>query len=297
MSCLKTVLIVDDSAVSRAALSEILAEEYLVMVAENGKKALKLLKEHKDDISAIMLDLIMPVMDGYEVLKQINSNAQYKNLPVVVTTSSSDKDSERKALAFGAWDFVSKPYDKEIIMFRLKNAIDRSQLSAFKRLKYLAEYDVLTGIYNKEKFFETTRKMIDANPNEQFAFLRFDVDRFQLINSFFGTLEGDKLLIYIAEQLAKDAKKCDKATYGRIESDIVGFCFPFDKAETEKMVKQSKKTLAKFNPNYDIVPSIGIYVIDEANISVEEMYNRATLAAKTCKGNYIDIFAYYNEKM
>ncbi|MEG2622530.1 MAG: EAL domain-containing protein, partial [Clostridia bacterium] len=222
---------------------------------------------------------------------------RYGNLPVVVMTGSGNHEHEKKALALGAWDFVAKPYDADIILFRLKNAIDRSQLTALKELKYLADYDALTGIYNKKKFFDATRKLLDENSFERFAFLRFDVDRFQLINSFFGTAEGDKLLIYIAQQMAADVKKFSKATYGRIESDVVAFCAPYDQRQMEEVVRQSKKTLAQFNPNYDIVPSVGIYVIDDPTISIEEMYNRATLAAKTCKGNYVDFYAYYSESM
>ncbi|MEG2014612.1 MAG: EAL domain-containing protein, partial [Clostridia bacterium] len=297
MSSMKTIMVVDDNSVNRTILSKILSNQYSVIEAENGKIALDILESKKDEISAILLDLVMPVMDGYEVLQQIHNSDKCNNLPIIVTTGNGNNESERKALALGAWDFVSKPYDAEIIMFRLNNAIDRSQLSALKQLKYLAEYDDLTGIFNKTKFFEETRKMIDANPNDTFAFLRFDVDRFQLINSFFGMAEGDKLLKYIASNLAKDAQKCEKATYGRVGSDIVGFCLPYDKEKVEGMVRQSKKTLAQYNTNYDIVPSIGICIVEDSSISVEEMYNRATLASKTCKGNYVDFYAYYNESM
>ncbi|MEG2506494.1 MAG: EAL domain-containing protein [Longicatena sp.] len=294
---LKTILIVDDNAINRKILANILEKEYTVLEAENGRVTLDLLNEHANEIAAIVLDLVMPVMDGYGVLKAMQKQEQYKNLPVLVTTGNSGIETEIKALKLGAWDFISKPYNPEIIMFRLKNAIDRSQLSSYKELKYLAEYDSLTGIYNKAKFFEVTRTMIDTNPDTTFAFMRFDVDRFQLINTFFGNAEGDNLLIYITQEMARDAKLCTKATYGRIESDIVGFCVPYNKEILEEMVRQSKQTLAKFNPNYDVVPSVGIVVVDDPTISVEEMYNRATLAAKTCKGNYIKFFAYYDESM
>ncbi|MEG1566640.1 MAG: EAL domain-containing protein [Anaerovoracaceae bacterium] len=296
-SSLKTILVVEDNTVNRKILSKILSEEYKVLEAENGQEALKILSKHVNEIVAIMLDLIMPIMNGYEVLEALKNNSDYNNLPIVVTTDNNNNDSEIKALSLGAWDFVSKPYNPEIIKFRLKNVIDRSQLSALNQLKYLAEYDALTGIYNKTKFFDATRQMIDGSPDKLFVFLRFDVDRFQLINSFFGTAEGDKLLIYIAQNMAKDARMCEQATYGRIESDIVGFCLPYNKEEVEAIVEQSKKTLAKYNTDYDIVPSIGIYVIDDTTISVEEMYNRSTLAAKTCKGNYVDFYAYYNKDM
>ncbi|MEG2420498.1 MAG: EAL domain-containing protein [Oscillospiraceae bacterium] len=297
MSVLKTVLIVDDHAVNRAILTNILSKEYAVLEADNGQTALALLAAHGDDIIAIMLDLQMPIMDGYAVLAAIQKDDRCSNLPIIVMTENGNPDTEIKALTLGAWDFVSKPYNPDIILFRLRNAIDRSQLSALRELKYLSEYDALTGIYNKAKFFAVTRELLDAHPEEPFAFLRFDVDRFQLINSFFGTAEGDKLLIYIAEHMAQDLVRYPTATYGRIESDVMGICLPYQQTALEDLLCSSKDTLAKFNPNYDIVPSIGIYVIDDPSISVEEMYNRATLAAKTCKGNYVDFYAYYNESM
>ncbi|MEG0289960.1 MAG: EAL domain-containing protein [Erysipelotrichaceae bacterium] len=297
MIAYKTILVVDDSDLNRTILTKILSEEYLVMEARNGEEALAVLNEHLEQISALMLDLVMPIMNGYEVLQKIQNDSKFSNLPIIVTTDNNNSEVEIKALTLGAWDFVSKPYNPKIIMFRLKNVIDRSQLSALKELEYLNDYDALTGIYNKKKFYEMTRKMLDENPDIEFVFLRFDVDRFQLINSFFGTKEGDKLLIYIAHEMARDAKRSPMATYGRIESDIVSFCIPFQKEMVEEIVKTSKNTLAKYNPNYDIVPSIGLYVIDDPSIPVEEMYNRATLAAKTCKGNYVDFYAYYDESM
>ncbi|MEG1773704.1 MAG: EAL domain-containing protein, partial [Oscillospiraceae bacterium] len=297
MPSLKTILVVDDNMVNRAILSKLLSEEYAVLEAENGEVALKLLREHSDEIVAMMLDIFMPVMDGYAVLEALRGDARYRNFSIIVTTGNSNNDNEIKALELGAWDFVTKPYNVKIISFRLKNAIDRSQLSALKRLKYLSEYDALTGIFNKTKFFDATREMMDTHRAERFVFLRFDVDRFQLINSFFGAAEGDKLLIYIAEHLKDDANGLGLVTFGRIESDIFGFCMPYHRSSTEYMIERSKGLLVAYNPNYDIVPSVGVYLVEDPSISVEEMYNRATLAAKTCKGNYMDYYAYYNENM
>ncbi|MEG1305405.1 MAG: response regulator, partial [Oscillospiraceae bacterium] len=181
MSSLKTVLVVDDNTVNRIILSKILSEQYNVLEAENGQIALEMLKKHSEDFAAVILDLIMPVVNGFTVLKEIGGDERYANLPIVVTTGSGNLEIERRALSLGAWDFITKPYDAEIILFRLKNAIDRSQLSALRELKYLAEYDALTGLYNKTKFFDATRSMLEANRGESFVFLRFDVDRFQLI--------------------------------------------------------------------------------------------------------------------
>lgn len=309
MHVLKTILVVDDNTFYRTILSGILSDDYTVLEADDGKAALEILNASiapaspastaalKHDILAVVLDLVLPVMDGYAFLEAIHGDARYRNLPVIVTTDTSNHASERKALSLGAWDFVSKPYDAEIIKFRLRNAFDRSQLSALKRLKYLADYDALTGIYNKKKFFEAMREMLDANPETHFALLRFDVDRFQLVNSFFGTEEGDRLLQFIALHVRKNAETFENAAYGRMESDIFCICIPYEQAAVHAMTQEARTILSTYNPTYDIVPSIGVYLIDEPALSVETMYNRASMAAKACKGNYLEYYAYYNESM
>ncbi|MEG1559934.1 MAG: EAL domain-containing protein [Clostridia bacterium] len=297
MPSLKTILVIDDNVINRIVLSKILSESYVVLEAEDGQSAIEILNENADEIAAVMLDIVMPVMDGYDFLVCVRKDERYKSLPIIVMTNNNENENEIKALRLGAWDFVSKPYNAEIIKFRLKNAIDRSQLAAFTRLKYLAEYDVLTGIYNKHMFFDETRKMIDESKGETFVMFRMDIDRFQLVNSFFGTNVGDQLLLFIAKSICNFAYTCDKATYGRIESDIFCFCMLYDETSTAKLIKKIKNNLAEYNVNYDIVPSIGIYLIDNNEISVETMYNRATLAAKTCKGSYMRYYAFYDDSM
>ena len=96
---------------------------------------------------------------------------------------------------------MRKPYDPMIVRFRVKNVIERSQMRVDDELKYRAEYDVLTGILNKSKFFYNTRNMLNIFGTEDFVFIRIDIEKFQLINSFFGMDEGDNLLKYMADYL------------------------------------------------------------------------------------------------
>lgn len=191
----KLIIIADDAVVNRKMLVKLLSSEYTPIEAENGRDALELLHQYGTAVSGVILDLVMPVLDGFGFLRAIQGVEEYKNIPIIVATGNGGDESEMDALKLGAWDFITKPYNGEIIKFRLRNAIDRSQLSAFNQLKYMAEYDTLTGIYNKSKFFEMTRSMLDVNPDKNFAFIRLDIDRFQLINSFFGIEEGDRLLL------------------------------------------------------------------------------------------------------
>lgn len=185
----------------------------------------------------------------------------------------------------------------DVIKFRLHNAIERSQLSAFNQLKYLSEYDALTGIYNKEKFFQATRELLDAHPGEQFAFIRADIDRFQLINSIYGADEGDCLLKYMAENLKQCGQK-GRYTYGRIDADVFAVCRTYSSKEgVIAGLEASTEYIKAYNRNFDIVPIYGVYYLEDLTLPITEMLDRATLAAKTRKGNYVNTVGVYVPEM
>lgn len=292
------ILIVEDNNINKAILSKILSVYYNVVSAENGKIALQILRSGNFSFSAIMLDLIMPVMDGFTFLHEISLFDEFKSIPIIVTTGNDDRENEKKALELGAWDFVSKPYDAQIILFRIKNAIDRSQLTAFSRLKYLAEFDSLTGICNKEHFLYEVSKLVKSEKPGSFIFVRFDIYRFQLINAFFGIHEGDLLLKYIATFLSDFVKSFTSSICGRMNADVFAFCIPFsDESAVVDMVKHIKKMLKAYPLNFDIVPTFGIYLISDLSVQPDIMLDRAALAAKSIKGNYMVNYAFYNDKM
>lgn len=298
MDTREKLLIVEDNKLNRDMLLDMMSDEYEVIGVNDGVEAFEVLEKDADSILAILLDIVMPNMDGYTFLKKIVEIPRFSRIPILVNTDFGDRENEIKALELGAWDFISKPYNAKIIKARLRNAVERSYIDALEKFKYLTEYDSLTKIYGKEKFFEKTKQMILQNRSTSFAFFRFDIDRFQLINSFFGKEEGDKLLRYIAEQLKLLMKLFQLCTYGRIEADIFCVCIPnSDKERIINTLKKTRVVLENFNPNYDIVPSIGIYIIKDAEMSMEAIYDLANLAARQCKGNYVDYYIYYNEKL
>lgn len=291
------ILVVDDNAINRKILFKILQDDYIVIEAENGQKALNLISERKICFSAIILDLVMPVMNGYQFLTSLK-NTSFADIPVIVTTGNACQINESKAFDLGAWDFVSKPYNANILKSRLKNAIVRSETSAFEQLKYLAEYDAITDIFNKTKFFQATREMLDLSSSKQFAFVRFDIARFSLINSFYGTDAGDQLLIFIANELRKLAKVYTEITYGRIEADVFAFCIPYvDKKNLMRIIETLKNNFKLYPIDFDIVATYGIYIAKDLSIPVYKMLDFANLASKSVKGNYINNCAFYNAKM
>ncbi|MFQ7551966.1 MAG: response regulator [Blautia marasmi] len=100
---------VEDNEINRAALCVILSSQYTVLEAENGAQALSLLEKYREGISLILLDIVMPVMDGYTFLKYLKADHRLNSIPVIVTTSSSGEADEVSALSHGAIDFISKP--------------------------------------------------------------------------------------------------------------------------------------------------------------------------------------------
>ncbi|MDD3403764.1 MAG: EAL domain-containing protein [Hespellia sp.] len=294
----KLVLVVDDNAINRKILSRILSSEYDVIEADNGKTALEMINGRTQKISAVLLDLVMPVMDGFEFLEMIQKKRRYRGLPIIVSTGSSDPENEKKALRCGAWDFVTKPYEAEIIRFRLKNAIERSTLHAIQQLHYLSDYDVLTGIYNRSKFAEETDELLRKNTDKKYVLVRFDVERFSLINSYYGSEAGDSLLIHIANELREFAKEQTEITYGRIEADEFAFCTGYEKdIDIEMNIQQMQERIKRFKIRFNLVVPFGVYKVTNHDISVSIMLDNANLAAKQIKGNYVNTYSVYTEDL
>lgn len=298
MDIQKTVLVVDDSTTNRSILCDILHSDYTVIQAENGIQALTKLKKQDKKVDAIILDIIMPEMDGYEFMDKIKQDKTLSQIPVIILTEKSDRGTEKKVLESGAWDFVPKPYDADIIKLRLKNVIARSQVSLLKELNNVMNYDPLTEIYSKNKFFSASKALLKDNPDKQFAFLRLDIDRFKLINSFFGTAYGDRLLKRVAKRIRDFAKTTECCTFGMIDADVFGIFTPYQgKEETVKQIEQAVEDMKKLSASYNIMIVYGVYVVTDRSLPISFMCDRAALAAKTVKGHYMKSYAFYDDKM
>ena len=142
----KQILIVEDNVLNRAMLSEILSDEYQVLEAENGQVALDTLKQHRDNIALILLDVMMPVMDGYTFLDRMKEDEELTLIPVIVMTQSDSEADELNALAHGATDFVPKPYRPQVILHRVASIIKLRETAAIVNQ---LQCDRLTGLYSK----------------------------------------------------------------------------------------------------------------------------------------------------
>ena len=290
-----TVLIVEDQKMNRQILRQILGAEYEVLEAGNGEEAFDVL-HGREGVSAILLDLMMPVMDGYTFLERIKGTP-YASLPIIAVTGERDADTEQKVLNLGAWDFVSKPYQTSVLLLRLKNVIIRSQFYLLSEMQHAYEHDALTDLFNRAKFFSETKLLLERYTDRKFALLRFDIDHFHLLNSFWGEEEGDRFLRYAADLLRRVGHEVEPCTYARISADTFCLCESFDESRIAAQVNEIHEALTAYNRNYLIKPSFGVYVIEDPQERIQSMYERATLAAKECKSRYMTFLTYYVPEM
>jgi diguanylate cyclase (GGDEF)-like protein len=290
-----TVLVAEDQRINRQILAALLSPDYTVLEAENGAVALEQLTEHPE-VAAILLDIVMPVMDGYEFLACLKKTPS-ASLPVIAITGEQDEDSEQRALTLGAWDFVSKPYRPATLLTRLKNVIIRSQYYLVSQMKRASEHDPLTDLYNRTAFFAQTRKLLDEHRDTTFAMVRFDIDQFHTYNSFWGEEEGDRLICFIANQLRLAAERCAPCVYGRISGDVFCMCLPWRKEQLENSAALALDALSEYNREYRILPSFGVCVIRDAAESVQKLYEFASLAARESKGSCLEYIGYYRPEM
>ncbi len=118
------VLIIDDAAFNREMLTEILEKEYEILTAEDGQKGIELLEIHQSEVGIVLLDLIMPVMDGYRVMEIMEEKGYLKHIPVLVISGEQAVAVERKCFDYGVTDFIRKPFDNELVMRRVRNMVD-----------------------------------------------------------------------------------------------------------------------------------------------------------------------------
>ena len=161
---------------------------------------LAVLRKYRDGIALILLDIIMPVMDGYTFLARMQEDPALASIPVIVTTQSDDESDEVTALSHGATDFVAKPYKTQVILHRVANIIKLRETAAMINL---IQYDRLTGLYSKEFFYQRVKETLAAHPEQEYDIIYSNIENFKLVNDIFGVPSGDRLLVNVAAMFSK----------------------------------------------------------------------------------------------
>lgn len=201
------VLVVDDSPQILSVMCEILGEEHDVIFASSGAEALALARSESPDL--ILLDVIMPEMDGYAVCAHLKEHLTTKDIPVLFITGQTDARDEGKGLELGAIDYIHKPVNPPLVKVRVRNHMELKQgRDALKGLSYT---DALTGLANRRRFDGTLEMAWQRSMRSQrpVSMLMVDVDHFKRYNDHLGHGEGDVCLRKVAQALQSIVQRTD----------------------------------------------------------------------------------------
>ena len=199
------ILIVDDEPLNIEVMSGALEELGDIMFAINGEEALQLALSEKPDI--IILDIMMPGIDGYETCRRLKSNPETENIPVIFATAMSDRADEAKGFDLGAVDYVTKPVVQPIIVARVRNHLQLKRYRDY--LETIAFVDGLTGIPNRRSFDQHIRSewQRGTRTNGELSLLLIDIDHFKQYNDTYGHQAGDACLTLVAKALSSSVHR------------------------------------------------------------------------------------------
>ena len=284
------VLVVDDQEINRDVLGMILEDYYDILYAENGKEALEKINEYKDQLSVILLDLLMPEIDGFSVLAMVRDDEQLKHIPVIVLTA--EKQAELKALQMGAADFITKPFDMhEVILARVGRIIE---LSDGRKLISAAENDHLTNLYSKNFFFEYANRIYQYHPEWHMDAIVINIEQFHTINALNGREFGDNILRILGNEIRAFLGET-QGIASRIEADRFDiFCKHME--DYQSLLDRFQNKVNEYAHNANVRLRMGVKPWKDA-VEPIVLFDHAQAACSLVKGNYLSHLMIYDEDM
>ena len=179
----RKILIVEDDELNLEMLDSLLADKYEILKAENGEVGLELLEEHYKELSLVLLDVLMPVLNGFEFMKKVREDVLLSSVPIIVVTGNDGTDMELTCLDLGAADFITKPYNTDIIRRRIRNVIRLKESSLTLEA---VERDELTGVYTEQAFLHYVKQIMSFKPNKKMQLIVSKIKDFKLVNAATG---------------------------------------------------------------------------------------------------------------
>ena len=288
----RQILIADDELINREILGEILKSDYELLFASDGGETMDLIRANSGTLSLVLLDIMMPVLSGLDVLKIIKEDASLSRIPVIVMTS--EKDTEVESLRLGATDFIPKPYpDVNVIHARVLRTIE---LFEDRDIIQSTERDTLTGLYNREYFFRYAEQYDQFHPEVETDAVIIDINHFRMINERYGKAYGDEVLRRIA-QLLRESFGEGGGIVSRLEADtFMAYCPHRDDYET--LLEKDFSSLT----NEDTAKSrvrlrVGVYSFADKSIDMERRIDRAKMAAESMKNSYTRAIGFYDNDL
>lgn len=299
------LLIVDADFEHRVSMKEMLSADYEVEEAGDREETFRKIKYK--NYAAIIVDVDTTKEEGYEILRDIKYHKSTNSIPVLTVNTLEDSKGQLRAFDMGATDVIIKPIGGEIFVQRIRNILYRTQEERNAAQNFLqntmmgeqeenlraAGIDEKTGIYNRRMFCTCTQELIKQHKYRRYVIVRWEIDRFKAYNDIYGVKEGDR---YLASAGAF-FRNCKNMTYAHLTADHFVFCMEDEEYKIAEMVDQIEEWLSKYNPQFEFVSRFGIYQIENKELDVGLMCDRALLALNSVKKSFTRRIAWYNESM
>jgi diguanylate cyclase (GGDEF)-like protein len=231
-----SILIIDDELLNLKMLRSILHEDYTVFTAKDGPTGIEMAIANKPDL--ILLDILMPAMDGYEVMTSLKSKGNTRRIPVIFITGLDSKIEEERGLSMDAADYIGKPFCPGIVRLRVKNQIQI--VNQIRTIEQLSNIDQLTQIPNRRSLDQHILSEWGRSIREQIplSLLMIDVDKFKIYNDTYGHLQGDIVLRTVAGTIVHTLQRAGDfaARFGGEE-----FCILLPGADMEGATKVAEQ--------------------------------------------------------
>ncbi|WP_291322834.1 diguanylate cyclase [Desulfonatronospira sp.] len=199
------ILVVDDEPSNVELIAGVFENVHDVQFALSGRKALELAASNPPDV--ILLDILLPEMDGYQILEHLKNDQHTADIPVIFITSLGDTEAETRGLEAGARDYITKPINSSVLKVRVKNQMELKR--SRDQLARMAHSDGLTGLANRNRFYEILKQehARHMRSGKLMGIIMLDIDYFKLFNDTYGHVQGDECLRRVAEAIASGLQR------------------------------------------------------------------------------------------
>lgn len=288
----RQILVADDEMINREMLGAMLESDYEILYACDGAETMKQIREHKDTLSLVLLDILMPVMSGLEVLKELKADEELSQIPVIVTTA--EKQTEVESLQLGAADYIPKPYPEiRVIQARVLRTIE---LYEDRDIIQSTERDTLTGLYNREYFYRYAEQYDQFHKDMDMDAIIVDVNHFHMLNERYGKTYGDEVLRKIAGQLQQMVKDTGGIVCRREADTFMVYCAHREDYQVI-MENASGFLMANEGAENRVRLRMGVYSHVDKTIDIERRFDRAKMAADTVKGSFTKTIGWYDDSL
>ena len=285
------ILVADDGPHNRELLEQILGRDYELLFSGNGEETLNMIRRHRETLSLVLLDLMVPGMSGLELLRVKRDDPDIQAIPTIA--AASDRKAEMESLSLGAIDTIARPYPPaDLILACVRRTIE---LCENRQIIRFTERDELTGLYNREYFCRYAEQYDLHHTDLDMDAIYLDVNHFRMLNERFGAACGDEVLRRIARNLRGLVSKSD-GIVSRREADAFMIYCPHREDYREFLERASADTNVGEGVKR-VHLRMGVYAHADKSLSVQRRFDRAKKAADSVRGGYSRAIGFYDSTL